>query len=79
MTFVIIVFAPGITVVDVGIGLLFFLAMSSLGVYSVTLGGWSSNNKYALLGSLRAAAQMLSYESIHGLISNGCGADSGVI
>jgi NADH-quinone oxidoreductase subunit H len=67
LSFAIIVFVPGITVVNLNIGLLFFLAMSSLGVYSVTLAGWSSNNKYALLGSLRAAAQMLSYEVFMGL------------
>jgi NADH-quinone oxidoreductase subunit H len=67
LSFAIIVFAPGITVSDLNIGLLFFLAMSSLGVYSITLAGWSSNNKYALLGSLRAAAQMLSYEVFMGL------------
>ena len=52
---------------DLNIGLLFFLAMSSLGVYSVALAGWSSNNKYSLLGGLRAAAQMLSYEVFMGL------------
>jgi len=67
MSFAIVVFAPGITVVDLGIGVLFFLAMSSLGVYSLVLGGWSSNNKYSLLGGLRAAAQMLSYELFVGL------------
>jgi NADH-quinone oxidoreductase subunit H len=67
MSFAIVVFAPGITVVDLGIGVLFFLAMSSLGVYSLVLGGWSSNNKYSLLGGLRAAAQMLSYELFIGL------------
>ena len=49
------------------IGLLFVLAMSSLGVYSVVLAGWSSDNKYSLLGGLRAAAQMLSYEVFMGL------------
>jgi NADH-quinone oxidoreductase subunit H len=59
--------APGIIVSDLNVGLLFFLAMSSLGVYSVVLAGWSSNNKYALLGGLRAAAQMLSYEVFMGL------------
>jgi len=47
---------------DINIGILFLLAISSLGVYAVTFAGWSSNNKYALLGSLRAAAQMISYE-----------------
>ena len=67
MSFAIVTFAPYITVVDLGIGLLFFLAMSSLGVYSVMLAGWSSNSKYSLLGGLRAAAQMLSYEVFMGL------------
>ena len=67
LSFAIIVFSPGITVVNLGIGVLFFLGLSSMGVYSPTLGGWSSNNKYALLGGLRAAAQMLSYEVFMGL------------
>jgi len=67
LSFAVVAFAPTITVIDLGIGLLFFLAMSSLGVYSLALGGWSSNNKYALLGGLRAAAQMLSYELFVGL------------
>ncbi len=62
MGFAVVPFAPGIAVTDLNIGLLFFLAMSSLGAYSVFLGGLSSNNKYALLGSLRGAAQMISYE-----------------
>jgi len=66
-SFAVLPFAPGIQVVDFNIGLLFFLGMSSLGAYSVVLGGWSSNNKYALLGGLRAAAQMLSYEVFMGL------------
>ncbi|HEX5420392.1 MAG TPA: NADH-quinone oxidoreductase subunit NuoH [Gammaproteobacteria bacterium] len=52
---------------DLNIGILFFLAMSSLTVYSVVLGGWASNNKYSLLGSLRGASQMLSYEVFMGL------------
>jgi NADH-quinone oxidoreductase subunit H len=67
MSFAIIPFAPGIEVVDLDIGLLFFLAMSSMGVYSVALAGWSSNNKYSLMGGLRASAQMLSYEVFMGL------------
>jgi NADH-quinone oxidoreductase subunit H len=67
LSFAIVPFAPDIAVVDLNIGLLFFLAMSSLGVYSIVLAGWSSNNKYALLGGLRAAAQMLSYEVFMGL------------
>ena len=67
MTFAVLPIAPGIIVADLNIGLLFFLAMSSLGVYSVVLAGWSSDNKYSLLGGLRAAAQMISYEVFMGL------------
>jgi NADH-quinone oxidoreductase subunit H len=67
MSFTIIPFAPGIEVIDLNIGLLFFLAMSSLGVYSVALAGWASSSKYSLLGGLRASAQMLSYEVFMGL------------
>ncbi|MCX5873074.1 MAG: NADH-quinone oxidoreductase subunit H, partial [Deltaproteobacteria bacterium] len=67
LSFAIIPFAPGIEVLNLNIGLLFFLAMSSLTVYSVALAGWASDNKYALLGGLRAAAQMLGYEVFMGL------------
>ncbi len=67
LAFAVVPIAPGIGVVDLNIGLLFFLAMSSLGVYSIVLGGWASNNKYSLLGGFRAAAQMLSYEVFMGL------------
>jgi NADH-quinone oxidoreductase subunit H len=67
LSFAVVVLAPGFAVVDLNVGLLFFLAMSSLGVYSVALGGWSSNNKYSLLGGLRATGQMVSYEVFMGL------------
>ena len=67
MTFAVLPIAPGIIVTDINVGLLFFLAMSSLGVYGVVLAGWSSDNKYSLLGGLRAAAQMISYEVFMGL------------
>jgi len=67
MSFVVIPFSPAILVIDLNVGVLFFLAMSSMGVYSVALAGWSSNNKYSLLGGLRASAQMLSYEVFMGL------------
>lgn len=67
MSFVIIPLAPGFIVVDFNIGILFFLAMSSMGAYSIILGGWASNNKYSLLGAMRGAAQMISYEVFMGL------------
>jgi NADH-quinone oxidoreductase subunit H len=54
-------------VADLNIGLLFFFALSSLGVYGVALGGWASNSKYSLLGGIRGAAQMISYELSLGL------------
>ncbi|MGH9436229.1 MAG: NADH-quinone oxidoreductase subunit NuoH [Terriglobia bacterium] len=67
MSFTVLPFAPHIQITDLNIGLLFVLAMSSLGVYSVVLAGWSSDNKYSLLGGLRAASQMLSYEVFMGI------------
>ncbi len=54
-------------ITDVNIGILFILAVSSVGVYGILLGGWSSNNKYSLLGGLRSSAQMISYELSMGL------------
>ena len=54
-------------ITDVNIGILFILAVTSVGVYGVILGGWSSNNKYSLLGALRSSAQMISYELSLGL------------
>jgi NADH-quinone oxidoreductase subunit H len=52
---------------DLDIGILFVFAISSIGVYGLTLGGWASNSKYALIGGIRAAAQMVSYEIVLGL------------
>lgn len=65
--FAVVPFAPGIGIVDFNFGLLYFLALSSLSVYSAVLAGYASNNKYALLGGLRAAAQTVSYEVFMGL------------
>lgn len=67
LSFMVVPVAEGWVVVDLDIGLLFVLAMSSLAVYSVVLAGWSSRSKYSLVGGLRAAAQMVSYEVFMGL------------
>ena len=76
VTFAVIPFGNRITlfgqevqlmIADVNIGVLYILALTSLGVYGVTLSGWSSNNKYSLLGGLRSSAQLISYELSMGL------------
>ena len=77
LSFAVIPFAPNIGVVNSNVGVLFVLAMASLGAYSVMLGGLSSDNKYALLGRLRAAAQMISYEVFMGISLLGVVALSG--
>lgn len=56
-----------LVIADVNIGLLYVFGVASLGIYGIVLGGWASNNKYALLGGLRASAQMISYELSMGL------------
>jgi NADH-quinone oxidoreductase subunit H len=76
MTFAVIPFGAPVTlfghtvtmqVTDLNVGLLFFLALSSIAVYGVALGGWASNSKYALLGSIRGLSQLISYELSMGL------------
>jgi NADH-quinone oxidoreductase subunit H len=58
----------GIVMSDINLGLMFLFSISSLGVYGIIISGWSSNNKYAFLGSLRSAAQFISYEVTIGII-----------
>jgi len=64
----VIPFSQGSVLSDINLGVLYLLAVSSLGVYGIIMSGWSSNSKYAFLGSLRSAAQMISYEVSIGLI-----------
>ncbi|MDG5500615.1 NADH-quinone oxidoreductase subunit NuoH [Marinobacter sp. BGYM27] len=67
LSFMVIPITPGWGVADLNIGLLFFFAMAGINVYAVLFGGWSSGNKYALIGAMRASAQTLSYEVFMGL------------
>lgn len=68
LNWLIIPFKYGIVFADIDLGILYFFAISSLSVYGIILAGWSSNSKYAFLGALRSAAQMIAYEVSIGLI-----------
>ena len=68
LNWLIIPFKYGVVFADIDLGILYFFAISSLSVYGIVLAGWSSNSKYAFLGALRSAAQMIAYEVSIGLI-----------
>jgi len=67
VTFTVVPLGPNVIIADLNIGILLFLAMSSLAVYTIVIAGWSSNSKFSLLGGLRSSAQMISYELALGL------------
>ena len=64
----VIPFGEGLVIADINVGVLYLFAISSLGVYGIIMAGWASNSRYAFLGALRSAAQMVSYEISIGLI-----------
>jgi NADH-quinone oxidoreductase subunit H len=68
LNWAVIPFDRAIVIADINIGIIYVFALSSLGVYSIVMAGWSSNSKYAFLGALRSAAQLISYEVSMGLL-----------
>jgi len=68
ISWAVIPFGEGMVLADINVGILYLFAMSSLGVYGILMAGWASNSKYAFLGALRSAAQMVSYEVSMGFV-----------
>jgi NADH-quinone oxidoreductase subunit H len=68
ITWAVVPFGPHLAIADLNVGILYILAISSLGVYGIIMSGWASNSRYAFLGGLRSAAQMVSYEVSIGFV-----------